>query len=135
HLSDIYLSTYSWRSDSELHRNAGRVLYPWYVDRARASSFCDSDMKTDFLKLMRNEKRPTMPPFQRPLYSDGGWAILGRVLERLTNLPLNDALQKALSKPLDLNYTAYMKPPRNDTNAIVLPGSLDESSWGYDNQV
>ncbi|KAK4081372.1 hypothetical protein Purlil1_11714 [Purpureocillium lilacinum] len=89
----------------------------------------------DFLKLMRNEKRPTMPPFQRPLYSDGGWAILGRVLERLTNLPLNDALQKALSKPLDLNYTAYMKPPRNDTNAIVLPGSLDESSWGYDNQV
>lgn len=87
------------------------MLYPWYVDRARASSFCDSDMKTDFLKLMRNEKRPTMPPFQRPLYSDGGWAILGRVLERLTNLPLNDALQKALSKPLDLNYTAYMKRP------------------------
>ncbi|UNI13596.1 hypothetical protein JDV02_000323 [Purpureocillium takamizusanense] len=90
---------------------------------------------SDFLKLMRNDKRPTMPPFQRPLYSDGGWAVLGRVLERLTNLPLNDALQKVLSKPLGLNYTAYMKPPGNHSNAIVLPGPLAESSWGYDNQV
>ncbi|KAJ6447000.1 beta-lactamase [Purpureocillium lavendulum] len=89
----------------------------------------------DFLKLMRNEKRPTMPPFQRPLYSDGGWAILGRVLERLTKLPLNDALQKTLSKPLGLDYTAYMKPPKNHSNTIVLPGDLSKSSWGYDNQV
>ncbi|KAI5455602.1 beta-lactamase/transpeptidase-like protein [Mariannaea sp. PMI_226] len=88
-----------------------------------------------FLETMRDEKHPTEPPFQNPLYSDGGFAILGRVLERLTGKPYNDALQVALAKPLGLNSTSSVAPHNKHLNAIVVPGGINYSSWGVDNQI
>ena len=84
---------------------------------------------------MRDRKRPVMPPFETPLYSDAGFGVLGRVLERLTGLPYADAVQSALSAPLGLNGTSAIEPPSEGLNGLVLPGSLAESSWGLDNQV
>ncbi|KAF5023271.1 hypothetical protein F66182_4652, partial [Fusarium sp. NRRL 66182] len=40
----------------------------------------------DFLALMKNQKRPVTLPFQTPIYSDAGFAVLGVVLQRLTGL-------------------------------------------------
>lgn len=84
---------------------------------------------------MRNDRRPVIPPFQTPLYSDGGYGVLGRLLERITGLPYNDALQTTLAVPLGLNSTMSIKPSNDSLNAVVLPGSVGESSWGFDNQV
>jgi CubicO group peptidase (beta-lactamase class C family) len=38
-----------------------------------------------FLAMMK-EKRPVSSPWRTPAYSDAGYAILGRVLERLTGV-------------------------------------------------
>lgn len=80
-------------------------------------------------------KRPVIPPFETALYSDAGFAVLGRVLERLTGLPYNDALQSVLAEPLGLNGTSTFAPPDNGLNALVVPGNASQSSWGFDNQI
>lgn len=86
---------------------------------------------------MRDRKRPVEPPFETPLYSDAGFAVLGRVLERLTGLPYADAVQSVLSAPLGLNSTSAIEPPSKGLNALIVPGSAEfgESSWGFDNQI
>lgn len=84
---------------------------------------------------MRDERRPVAPAFQTPLYSDGSFAALGRVLERITGLPYDEAVKRALSEPLGLNATGSYKVTGKDINAIILPGGTNLSSWGYDNQV
>lgn len=84
---------------------------------------------------MRDSQYPTQPAYQTPYYSDAGFAVLGRLLERMKNQTYNDALQSVLSKSLGLNHTTSMKPTGENLNAIVLPGSSAESSWGFDPQI
>lgn len=86
---------------------------------------------------MRNNKPPTAPVFTTPLYSDSGFGVLGRVLERLTNLTYDEAIKAVLDKPLGINATTFAPKGTNGTNvnAIIVPGSAAESSWGVDNQV
>jgi CubicO group peptidase (beta-lactamase class C family) len=82
---------------------------------------------------MRDANPPTQPVFQSALYNDGGWGILGLILNRMTGLPYNDALGSILRKPLGLNSTVTFKPDDENLNAITVPG--DFSAWGSDNQI
>lgn len=85
---------------------------------------------------MRDRTRPVTLPFGNPLYSDAGWGILGVVLERLSGLSYNDALQNLLGKPLGLNGTSAVLPTDEDLNAVILPpGPTGETAWGFDNLV
>ncbi|KAF4978639.1 hypothetical protein FZEAL_5042 [Fusarium zealandicum] len=89
----------------------------------------------DFLKAMKDNKRPVTPPFGPAIYSDGGFAVLGVVLERLTGKSYNDSLQSLLAAPLGLNSSISIKPKGQHLNALVLPGGPEMSSWGFDNQI
>lgn len=84
---------------------------------------------------MRDHTRPVTLPFANPLYSDASWGILGVVLERLSGLPYNDALQELLGRPLNLNGTSSILPPDEDLNAVILPGPVGETAWGLDNPI
>lgn len=84
---------------------------------------------------MRDQKIPVAPPFQTPLYSDAGFGILGRVLERMTGLSYAEALQHLITDPLGLNHTSVFEPVGNDLDALIVPGDATLSSWGVDNQV
>lgn len=81
---------------------------------------------------MRERKRPVIPPFQTASYSDGGFTLLGLVLQRITGLSYNDALKTLLAEPLGLTGTAAVEPKGDDLNALVMPGM---SSWGSDNHI
>lgn len=87
-----------------------------------------------FLELVKQGKRPVQPVFQSAQYSDGGFGVLGRVLERMTNKTFHDAVQELLATPLGLTGTGSIVPEGEDVNAIVLP-PMPVSSWGWDNQV
>ncbi|KAJ8107543.1 hypothetical protein OPT61_g8794 [Boeremia exigua] len=87
-----------------------------------------------FLGYMKNGKRPVQPVFQSSQYSDGGFGVLGRVLERMTNKTYNEAIQDLLAQPLGLKNTGSFVPAGKDLNAIVLP-PMPISSWGWDNQI
>ena len=88
-----------------------------------------------FLAEMRDLKRPVIPSFQTALYSDSGFGVLGRILERLTNQTYAEALKSVLAVPLGLNGTSSIVMPDKGLNAIAIPGSSAESSWGKDNQI
>ncbi|KAM0430062.1 hypothetical protein ACHAPT_006068 [Fusarium lateritium] len=89
----------------------------------------------DFLEIMKDKKRPVALPFRASIYSDAGFAILGVVLQRITGLTYNDAVQATLATPLGLNSSTTFEPKDHDVNALILPGTSSESSWGFDNQV
>lgn len=88
-----------------------------------------------FVELMKNGKRPAQPLFASAQYSDGGFGILGRVLERMTNLTYHEAVQELLAKPLGLENTGTYVPTGEDVNAIALNVPIPNSSWAWDNQV
>ncbi|KPA36893.1 hypothetical protein FLAG1_10309 [Fusarium langsethiae] len=89
----------------------------------------------DFLAYMKETKRPVTLPYQVPVYSDGGFAMLGGVLQRLTGLPYNDAIRTILGNPLRLNSSSSIEPKGKDRNVLAIPGPAEVSSWGKDKQV
>src|SRR3954464_1244316 len=80
---------------------------------------------------MRDTKRAVVPAFQASLYSDAGFGILGRVLEKLTNKTYAEALQSGLVGPLGLKSSSSIKPSDKGLNALA----TNDSSWGFDNQL
>lgn len=84
---------------------------------------------------MKEKKRPVVLPYRVPVYSDGGFAMLGGVLQRLTGLSYNDALKKLLGEPLGLNSSTSIEPKGKDRNVLAIPGPPEVSSWGRDKQV
>lgn len=88
-----------------------------------------------FLAQMRDGKRPVQPVFASSQYSDSGFGVLGRVLERMTNLTYHEAVQELVAKPLGLESTGTHVPTGEGVNAIALNVPMPGSSWGWDNQV
>ena len=84
---------------------------------------------------MKERKRPVVLPFETSVYSDGGYAMLGGILHRLTGMPYNDAIQAILSEPLGLNVSGSVEPEGDDRNVLAIPGDASVSSWGQDRQV
>lgn len=84
---------------------------------------------------MRDVKRPVAPTFFTALYSDAGFGVLGRVLERVTNQTYSDAVQSVLAGPLGLNGTSSIVQAGEGLNALAIPGNAAESSWAKDNQI
>ncbi|RFN48822.1 beta-lactamase-like protein [Fusarium flagelliforme] len=104
------------------------------------SSLCTDDTAPgcgfeDFLVAMKERKRPVVLPFETPAYSDGGYAMLGGILHRLTGMPYNEAIQSILSEPLDLGVSGSVEPQGDDRNVLAIPGDPSVSSWGQDRQV
>lgn len=113
-----------------LHRDVGSM-----VSQLTFNIKCSLTFFADFLVAMRERKRPVALPFNTPAYSDGGYAMLGMVLQRLTGMPYNEAIQKILSEPLGLDISGSVEPTGDDRNVLVVPGDPTVSSWGLDRQV
>ncbi|KAK7398417.1 hypothetical protein QQX98_012212 [Neonectria punicea] len=81
------------------------------------------------LKFMRDEKRPVISPFRVSAYSDAGFAVLGVVLERLTGLPYEDAMDDLLFSQLGLDSMTTKTPSGPDLNAINRLPVDNTSAW------
>lgn len=90
---------------------------------------------TEYLTYMRDVRTPTQPIHQSSLYSDSGFGILGQILQRMTGQTYNEAIQTVLSTPLGLKSTVSIEPKDKDLNAVVIPGGIAVSAWGFDNQI
>lgn len=85
---------------------------------------------------MRDQKRPVARPWTSAQYSDASWAVLGRVLERLTSQPYAEALHFAVAGPLGLKSSTALEPPKDKLNAVAIPTVGDAiSAWGLDNNI
>ena len=58
------------------------------------------------------------PPGAKYKYSDIGIIILGKIVEKITNLTLSEYTQQNIFKPLKMNSTFY-NPPKSELDRIV----------------
>ena len=82
-----------------------------------------------FLKNMR-ERSPAYLPDTTPAYSNAAFAVLGLVLETVSNSSYDEALYDLLINPLRLNGTTSSAPL--DLTHAVIPGNATVSGWDID---
>jgi len=58
------------------------------------------------------------PPGEKYKYSDIGIIILGKIIEKVSNLTLSEYVEKNIFNPLEMNSTFY-NPPKSKLNRIV----------------
>ncbi|KAF2493018.1 beta-lactamase/transpeptidase-like protein, partial [Lophium mytilinum] len=69
---------------------------------------------------------PLTSTYNTPIYSNAGFALLGLIIESITNQTFSAAFDTAILQPLNLSRTSILSP--NDTN-IIVPGGLEESDF------
>lgn len=80
-------------------------------------------------------KHPVSAPYEKAMYSDGGFTLLTQIVERVSGLKYTDAIQDILSKPLGLEGTTAVVPEGNDVNAIDRKLIDEASLWGFDTPI
>jgi CubicO group peptidase (beta-lactamase class C family) len=73
-------------------------------------------------------RHPVFPPFATPSYSNAAFAILGFVVEAVTNKTYEAALEESVLKPLNLTRTSVRVPADSDGNSVI----LDAARWRWD---
>jgi CubicO group peptidase (beta-lactamase class C family) len=86
----------------------------------------------DLLTHMRDVKRPVTSPYRNALYSDGGFALLGEVLARISGQSYGDAIQSILCEPLGMEHISVTAPKGEGVNAINRTAITNNTSWGLD---
>jgi CubicO group peptidase (beta-lactamase class C family) len=89
----------------------------------------------DLLRFFRDKKKPVVSPFRNAVYSDGGFAILGQVLARLSGKTYSEAVQEVIFDPLGLESMSTKVPTGRDFNAIDRRTIDKNTSWGGDIEV
>lgn len=81
----------------------------------------------DFLRGL-SQRNPVYAPFTTPVYSNAAFELLGYVLENVTALPYEVALQKLIFDPLGLHQSSVSKP-RNASLGVI---PIGENDWDLD---
>ncbi|KAJ5110561.1 hypothetical protein N7532_001096 [Penicillium argentinense] len=89
----------------------------------------------DLLEFFRDKRLPVVAPYHSAIYSDGGFAILGQVLARLSGQSVTDAFEEILWKPLGMNSTSTQVPTGSNLNVIDRLRISNESAWGSDVEI
>ncbi|KAH7064425.1 beta-lactamase/transpeptidase-like protein [Paraphoma chrysanthemicola] len=85
--------------------------------------------RSQFLKSLENNRFSYLPN-TTPAYSNGGFALLGYIIENITGKSFEDALRNALVEPLGLTHTTGTKPNASHIGAIKFNESY--SAWTFD---
>ncbi|KAJ5349969.1 hypothetical protein N7541_007696 [Penicillium brevicompactum] len=89
----------------------------------------------DLLKYFRDEKPPVISPWRNAVYSDGGFAILGQLLARISGKTFTEAIQEILFDPLGMENSSTKAPKGSDINVVDRSTIDNSSSWGFDAEI
>jgi CubicO group peptidase (beta-lactamase class C family) len=82
-----------------------------------------------FIKTLL-DRRPVYLPNTTPAYSNTAFAVLGLVLEQISNTSYASTLYKSLIEPLHLNGTSALVP--SDASNGIIPGNETVAGWDVD---
>ncbi|KAF4770571.1 hypothetical protein HAV15_013005 [Penicillium sp. str.  len=102
-----------------------------YVDVDKPLQYSPEDL----LKFFRDEKKPVTSPFRNAVYSDGGFAILGQVLARLSGKTYRETVQEVLFDPLGLESMSTTAPTGSDLNVIDRRSIDKNTTWAGDMEI
>ncbi|KAL3954280.1 hypothetical protein ACCO45_012236 [Purpureocillium lilacinum] len=72
------------------------------------------------------KRRPVLPPFTAPVYSNAAYRILGYVVEAIAGSPYDAVLARSVLRPLGLKKTSTASPSGSGVG-VIPPG---DSGWG-----
>ncbi len=98
-----------------LLHNSGLAAFKKYYDEFTTADEVISDIMNDSLNN---------PPGEKFVYSDLGMITLQKVIERITNEPLDKFIKANLFDPLEMNRTFYN--PSNEIIKDCVPTELDD---------
>ncbi|KAI0487025.1 beta-lactamase/transpeptidase-like protein [Xylaria cf. heliscus] len=83
------------------------------------------------VQYVQGIQSPTFPVFQSPGYANTNFILLGRVISKLTGLPINEEwFQKAVFSPLDMKSTSSLSPTKKPYSGYVVAG--DPADFAFD---
>jgi len=85
----------------------------------------------DFLENF-SKRHPVYSPYTTPVYSNVGYAILGLVIEAVTNQTFESHMQEFIFKPFDFFQTTVFKPAKDSGGAIPPGKSWWNVSLGFE---
>lgn len=74
-------------------------------------------------------------PWRNAVYSDGGFAILGQLLARISGKTFTEAIQEILFDPLGMENSSTKAPKGSDINVVDRSTIDNSSSWGFDAEI
>lgn len=84
------------------------------------------DANCSAVQYLKGIQSPTFPVFQTPGYANTNFILLGRVISKLTGLPMNEEwFQKAVFGPLNMTSTSSLSPTKTPYSGYVVAGELE----------
>ncbi|KAJ5343018.1 uncharacterized protein N7506_002842 [Penicillium brevicompactum] len=101
---------------------------------AAAWALPDSRTQT-FSSTSATRSPPVISPWRNAVYSDGGFAILGQLLARISGKTFTEAIQEILFDPLGMENSSTKAPKGSDINVVDRSTIDNSSSWGLDAEI
>ncbi|RYC64305.1 hypothetical protein CHU98_g1909 [Xylaria longipes] len=81
------------------------------------------DANCSAVQYLKGIQSPTFPVFQTPGYANTNFILLGRVISKLTGLPINEEwFQETIFGPLDMTNTSSLSPTKKPYSGYVVAG-------------
>jgi CubicO group peptidase (beta-lactamase class C family) len=94
-----------------LNHTSGIIAYEDVMDENATVPLTDQDV----LELMKRQDRTNFPPGSAYRYSNGGYVLLGLIVEKASGMSFPDFLRKNIFAPLKMNGTVlYHRDDRSD---------------------
>lgn len=84
-----------------LTHTSGLIDYESLISPDRTTQLSDADV----LRLIASQHRLYFPPGHAHRYSNGGYVLLGLVVERVSGMDLADFMKKRIFRPLGMDHT------------------------------
>jgi CubicO group peptidase (beta-lactamase class C family) len=91
-----------------LNHSSGLIAYEDVMDENITVPLSDQDV----LQLMKQQNHTHFPPGTSYLYSNGGYVLLGLIVEKVSGVSFPEYLKQNIFAPLGMNHTVFY--PRED---------------------
>ncbi|KAF3007451.1 hypothetical protein E8E13_004144 [Curvularia kusanoi] len=99
---------------------------PLAANETSGCNYAKGCNRETFLQNLVNRRVPYLPN-STPSYSNAAYAVLGLIVEAVTNSTFKEALDDLIGSPLNLTRTT-ISAPEDLTNAVI-PGNATTSGW------
>jgi CubicO group peptidase (beta-lactamase class C family) len=86
-----------------LNHSSGLIAYEDVMDDNATVPLSDQDV----LELMKRQDHTHFPPGSSYRYSNGGYVLLGLIVEKVSGIPFPEFLRQNIFAPLGMNHTVF----------------------------
>ncbi len=102
-----------------LGHSSGLPAHRHFFDAIWAGDFAGAENRRDALVAMAGAESLEYTPGTKTIYSDLGYILLGRLLERVTDTPLETLFSDRIAQPLEMRDSGFCSDIRNRLDRVA----------------